>query len=211
MPDNLSGATKKSIHDARVANLDNFGANPAEFIEQEGMNIIENIVGDFIERVHQNINSIPNFVTTGAINDITINAENGSINVMAHKHLIYQDRGVSGTKVKYDTPHAYTDKMPPVDVFIAYIKDKGLKLRDNEKYSYKKPPFKELSDDKLITRAAWGMAKNVFYNGIKPKNIFQKEYPQLIEDLTEQIADFTVHAITQMIDVKPSAKRIITP
>lgn len=37
-------------------------------------------------------------------------------------HASYQERGVSGTEIKRDTPHAYTDKKPPVTELIPWVR-----------------------------------------------------------------------------------------
>lgn len=207
---NLKGATKKSLHEAKVNQLDSLGTDINAYVQQESMTVIESVVGDFVERVHKNINSEKGMVTTGKINDITIQAENGTVNVYANPWLIYQDRGVNGSVKKlYNTPHAYTDKMPPVQVFKQWIKDKNIRLIDNKKYYGEESPTKDLTEDEQITKAAWGMATNVFKNGFRPRNIYSREIPNLIEDLTKEVADFAVQAIVQSIDVKPSAQRII--
>ena len=210
MPNNLKKATKKATYESNVSKLDNIGTDEAEFTIE--LSIIENILGDFIERIHNNINNEKNFVTTGKINQIDLQAENNRVNVLANKHLIYQDRGVNGSVMKlYDTPHSYHDKLPPVQVFIDWIKDKNIRLINNEKYDRVEgaSPFKELTEDEQITKAAWGMAQKVFKEGFKPRNIYSKEIPRLIEDLTEQVGGFAVQQISQLIDVKESAKRII--
>ena len=41
----------------------------------------------------------------------------------------YQDKGVSGTKRKYDTPFRYTNKMPPPKAFDKWIVKKGIAPR----------------------------------------------------------------------------------
>lgn len=207
---NLKKATKKSIYESKVQQLDQFGTDVGEFIKDETLNVIENIVGDFIIRVQDNILSQTNMITTGDIADITIKPENGAINVYANPHLIYQDRGVNGSKKKYyNTPHAYKDKMPPVSVFKEWIKRKNINLVDNENYRGEPSPFKDLTEEQKINSAAWGMAKTIYKEGFKPRNIYSKEIGQLVNDLQQEIADFCVQAITQSIDVKPSAKRII--
>ncbi len=209
---NLAKATKKSIHEAKVQQLDSLGTDIGEFIQQEGLSVIENIVGDFVERVKTNIDNTPQMVVTGKISDIEVKAENGAVNVYAHPHLLYQDRGANGSVNKlYNTPHAYTDKMPPVDVFKQWIKDKNIRLVNNETYYGKPSPFSKLTEEEQITKAAWGMSMKVFQDGYKPRKIFSKEIPQLIEELQEQIADFCVQAIVSSIDVKESAKRVILP
>ena len=212
MATSLKQATKKSIHQSKVQQLDDLGTDIKEFIEQESLSVIENIVGDFIERVHTNINNEKGMVTTGGINQITVKAENNQVNIYANKWLIYQDRGVNGSQEKlYDTPHSYTSKMPPVDVFKDWIKDKNIRLINNTKLRGEPSPFAHLSEEEQINKVAWGMAKNVFKKGFKPRNIYSKEIPQLVKDLTKEIADFSVQSIIQNIDVKESTKRIITP
>lgn len=209
---NLKAATKKSIYESNVKKLDALGKPLGDFIKEESFSVIEGVVGDFILRVQENINSEKDMVTTGGIAKIDIKAENGAVNVYANKWLLYQDRGVNGSKKKlYNTPHAYSDKMPPVQVFKDWIKRKNINLVNNEKYDRVEgaSPFKELTEEQQINKAAWGMATKVFQEGFRPRNILSKEYPQLIEDLTKQVANFCVQAVVQNIDVKESAKRII--
>lgn len=211
MADNLKKATKKSIHESKVQQLD-LGTDIGEFIQKEGLSVIEDAVGQFIERVHENINNEKGMVTTGKISDITIKAEDGAVHVMGNKWLIYQDRGVNGSEEKlYDTPHSYSDKMPPVDVFRDWIREKNIQLRDNEKYTGDASPFKEVDEESKIDGAAWAMAKSVYKRGFKSRNVFSKEIPRLVDDLKGSIADFSVQCIIQAIDVKPEAKRIILP
>ncbi len=149
-------------------------------------------------------------VTTGKINQIDIKAENGGINIYAWKHLIYQDRGVNGSQTKlYQTPHAYSNKMPPVDVFKQWIKEKKIRLVNEKKMGGDDSTFKELTEEELINKAAWGMATNVFKHGFKPRHIYSKEIPQLVKDIEAQITGFVIQGITQTIDVKPTARRVI--
>lgn len=209
---NLRTATKKSIYENKVQQLDNLGTDVDKFLQEESLTVIENVLGDFVERVHENINKEKNFVTTGKINDISIKGENGTVNVYAHKYLIYQSRGVNGSVNKYyNTPHAYTDKMPPVQVFKDWIKEKNIRLVDNAKYYGDESPFKQIDEETAIENAAWAMSRKVFEDGFKPRNIIEREYPKLIEDLKEQVANFCVQAIVQFVSVKEDAKRIILP
>lgn len=212
----LKAATKKSLHQAKVEQAGMLGTDMGEFILQEGMTVVEQAVGRFIERVHTNINNEKDMVTTGKINQIEMKAEGGSINVYAPAHLIFQDRGVNGYKQKlYDTPHSYKDKMPPVHVFKEWIKNKQIfltekndkhrkyddRLSDSEKQ--KDRAFKELTDEQLIERAAWGMAKKVFNEGFKPRHIYSKEIPQLVQEVEQELQGFVLQQINQVIDINP--------
>lgn len=211
MAKTLKQASKAAIYRSKVKELDNLGTNPQEFLEAGTMSIIEEILGDFILRVQDNINKQKDMVVTGKISDIDLEAQDGVINVLANKHLIYQDRGVNGAiKKKYDTPHAYTDKRPPISVFRDWIKRKNINLKNSRAMGFEeRSPFEDLSEDKQINSAAWAMATKVYKEGFKPRKIYSKEIPQLLKDLEKEIADFAVQYLVQQVDIKPSAKRII--
>lgn len=212
MPDNFNQASKKSQHAAKVASLDSLGVPFNEFIQREGMTILEKSLGDFVERVQENISNEKNMVTTGGITDISIEGSNGEIRVMAPAHLIYQDRGVNGSVLKlYDTPHSYKDKRPPVAAFKAYIEAKGIvyseendKLRKidprlSAKEQTEDRPFKELTDDQKKTKAAWAMSTKVFREGFKPRHLYSKEIPLLLDDIAEAYADIAIQQFNQVI------------
>lgn len=214
MGKSLKTVTKKSIHEAKVQQLDNIGSNMEEYLQEESLTVVENILGDFIERVHDNINKEKGMVTTGKINDITIKSDpkTGTVNVLANKWLIYQDRGVNGAENKrFKTPHSYTDKMPPVEVFEEWIKEKNINTENNEKYRGDPSRFKNITKDDKIRSAAWAISKKIFSDGFRPRNIYSKEIPKLIEELKNEVADFCVQSIVQSIDVKESAQRVIIP
>jgi len=201
MPQNLKGASKKAQYKANVAKLDSIGVDKVDFYD-EGLNIIEQACGDFIKRVLENINSA-DLVVTGSITDITLEPTETGVEIKAPAHLVYQSRGVSGTEQKYDTPHSYKDKMPPVSVIREWIKTKGITYRDNEKYSGKKAPFKELTDDQKQNSAAWAIAKSIYKNGIEPKNLYENEIPQLVEDIQKAISEFALQFVEQKININP--------
>lgn len=208
MAKNLQQASKKAIHESKVSELDSLGSDMADF-DEFSLSAIEFIAGEFISRVLDNIDS-EDMIISGKIADIQLQVEDNSVNIYAASHLIYQDRGVNGAKEKrYDTVHSYTDKMPPVEIFKNFIKQKNLSLRNNATYYGKESPFKGLSKEEQINQAAWGMAMNIFNYGFKPRNIYSKEIPKLVSDLEEQIPNFVMQQVSQQINVKPSAVRII--
>lgn len=203
MPQNLKSASKKAIHKGNVDKLDTLGRSKDVFDIEGALNVIELVCGQFIERVLENIKSKPDFVVTGAITDITLDPTDTGVNIMAHPHLIYQSRGVSGTERKYDTPHEFTNKMPPGNVFEDWIRRKKLNLRDNEKYSRKKTPFKLLTEEDKIKSVSWAISRSIFKKGIPPKDVYEKEIPKLLQDLQKEISDFMVQNIVQVVDIHP--------
>lgn len=224
MAKSIRNSTAKARNQAKINQLNNLGTSVDDLEFSDVMTPLEGVIGDFILRVQENINNEKNFVTTGKISDITMKAENGGISVFGSPHLIYQDRGVSGTKKKYNTPHSYLDKKPPLQPFLDWVKAKQIFLTEkNDKFRVydmrlskkdrtKDRPVKELTDDQKRTNAAYAMRESVFQDGIEPKNIYEKEIPQLVDELAEVIANFSVQYILQQIDINPRAgggKRII--
>lgn len=206
----IKDANKASARQNALDSLDSFGSDQFNFdLVGTNENPYEDAIGRFIERVKENIQS-SDMVVSGAIEDIRMKIEDNKILITGNPWLIYQDRGVNGSVIKkYDTPHSYTDKMPPPDVIIEYIKTKNIQLRNNENMRGKLSPFEDISgDDKAITSAAWGMAMKVFREGFKPRHIYSKEIPELIEDLKTNAADFAVQQVKQIFNIKDEAKRI---
>jgi len=208
MPKGIQQASKAAQYRANVESLSSLGTSK-DSVDSANLSIIEQVAGEFIQRVQANIQK-EDMNVTGGINNITLQAEDGHVNIYGPNYLIYQDRGVNGAKThKYDTPHAYTDKMPPVSVFKDWIQRKNINLRNNATYYGKESDFKDLSEDKQVTKAAWAMAKKVYNEGFKPRHVYSKEIPQLVEDLQEQLGNFAIESLVQQIDVKDSAKHII--
>lgn len=212
MPQSFNQATKKSQYQAKVQSMSSLGSNKSDFdtnIKQG----VEAAIGDFIQRVKDNIDKA-DLPVTGAISDIRVKSDGNEISIVANKHLVFVSRGVNGTKEsRYNTPHKYTDKMPPVYVFEDWIRRRNLNLRDEEQFGKKGQPFKELTDEQKIRKAAWGMAKHRFYYGVAPKDIYEKEIPKLVEDVKIYVKEFAIPYIRQNIDIDPKlggGKRIIT-
>lgn len=89
----------------------------------------------------------------------------------------FQDQGVSGVKKKYDTPFSYKKKMPPLDVFEAWIKRKGIKGRDKR--------------GRFITNKSLSylIARSVFNNGIKPSLFFTRPFELAYKRLGDDIIE----------------------
>jgi hypothetical protein len=87
----------------------------------------------------------------------------------------FQDKGVSGVKKKYNTPFSYKSKMPPLDVFEAWIKRKGIKGRDKR--------------GRFITHKSLSylIARSVFNNGIKPSLFFTRPFELAYKRLGDDV------------------------
>jgi hypothetical protein len=96
---------------------------------------------------------------------------------------IYQDKGVSGIKKKYNTDYKYTNKMPPAKAFDKWVVRKGLAPRDKGKFQSRKS-------------LSFAIARSVYYNGIKPSLFFTKPFEKAYKKLPQDLVDaFGVDAI----------------
>lgn len=87
----------------------------------------------------------------------------------------YQDKGVSGTKRKYNTPFSYTNKMPPPKAFDKWIIKKGIAPRNKE--------------GKFQTRKGlqFAIARSIFEKGIKPSLFFTKPFEAAFKNLPDEM------------------------
>ena len=104
---------------------------------------------------------------------------------------LYQDKGVSGIKKKYNTPYSYKSKMPPSKAFDKWIVRKGLSPRDaSGKFSKRKS-------------LSFLIARSVYRNGIKPTMFFTKPfeaaYKNLPDDMVERFGLEVEQLFNQMV------------
>lgn len=178
----LSQAVRKANQNGAENALDNFGTGKNSFLTGENLTVVENIVGEFIKRVKTNIES-SNMVVTGKIEDIKIETKDGVVNVLANSWLNYQDKGVNGAKVKlYNTPYSFNTKRPPLQPFLQWVEFRGLQDEEGDSES-----------------VAYAIREKVFQEGMKPRNVYSKEIPKLIEDITAVIGDIAISVITTAI------------
>lgn len=104
---------------------------------------------------------------------------------------LYQDKGVSGIKKKYNTPYSYKSKMPPSKAFDKWIVRKGLAPRG--------------ADGKFSKRKSLSflIARSVYRNGIKPTMFFTKPfeaaYKNLPDDMVERFGLEVEQLFNQMV------------
>jgi len=108
--------------------------------------------------------------------DLTVGPNSFALSFLMEEYGIYQDKGVSGKKVKYNTPFSYKDKMPPPSKLDKWIVRKGLKgIRDKK--------------GKFISRKSlqFMIARGIFNNGIKPSLFFTKPFERAFKRLDADI------------------------
>ena len=89
----------------------------------------------------------------------------------------FQDKGVSGTQRKFDTPYSYKTKMPPPSAFDKWIVRKGIAPRS--------------ATGKFQSRKGlqFAIAKSVFKYGIRPSLFFTKPFEAAFKRLPDDLIE----------------------
>ena len=108
--------------------------------------------------------------------DLTTSAAAFILNFFMQEYGIYQDRGVSGKKRKYNTPFSYKDKMPPPKALDKWMVRRNIKgTRDAQGKFIKRKSLQYL------------LARSIYNKGIKPSNFFTKSFEQAFDKLPEDM------------------------
>ena len=108
--------------------------------------------------------------------DLNVSPNSFSMSFLMEDYGIFQDKGVSGVKKKYNTPFSYKDKMPPPSKMDKWIVRKGLKGVRGK-------------DGKFISRKSlqFMIARSIYNNGIKPSLFFTKPFEKAFKNLDKDI------------------------
>jgi hypothetical protein len=89
----------------------------------------------------------------------------------------FQDKGVSGKKVKYNTPYSYSSKMPPPSKLDKWITRKGIAPRDKQ--------------GRFISRKSlqFLIARSIFNKGIKPSLFLTKPFEKAFKTLPDELIE----------------------
>ena len=111
--------------------------------------------------------------------DLKVMPNSFSLSFIMDEYGMYQDKGVSGTKKKYNTPFSYKTKMPPIKPLSDWAKFRNIRLRD-EKGRFKKGNYKTIGF--LISRS-------IFKKGIKPSLFFTKPFEKAFDNLPKEVVE----------------------
>lgn len=108
--------------------------------------------------------------------DLNVSPNSFSMSFLMEDYGVFQDKGVSGIKKKYNTPYSYTNKMPPPSKMDKWIVRKGLKGVRGK-------------DGKFISRKSlqFMIARSIYNNGIKPSLFFTKPFKKAFTNLDKDI------------------------
>ncbi len=110
--------------------------------------------------------------------NLNVSPNSFSMSFIMEDYGIFQDKGISGIKKKYNTPYSYTNKMPPPSKMDKWIVRKGLKgIRGK--------------DGKFISRKSlqFMIARSIYNNGIKPSLFFTKPFEKAFKNLDKDIIE----------------------
>jgi len=109
--------------------------------------------------------------------EVKVSANSFSLSFLMAEYGVYQDKGVSGVKKKYNTKYAYTTKMPPPSKMDKWIVKKGIAPRDK--------------NGKFISRKSlqFMIARSIFNNGIKPSLFFTKPFEKAFKGLNKDLVE----------------------
>ena len=91
----------------------------------------------------------------------------------------FLDKGVSGTKRRYNTIFEYTNKKPPMQPLADWAKARNIRLRD-EKGKYKKGNYKTIG---------FILQKTIYEKGIKPSLFFTKPFEKAFDNLPPELIE----------------------
>ena len=104
----------------------------------------------------------------------------------------FQDRGVSGTEKKYNTPYKYTNKMPPAKAFDKWIVRKGIAPRGKGGKFEKRKGLN------------YAIAKSIYKKGIRPSMFFTKPFAAAFKRLPDELVEAYAIGIEKQIQVNIS-------
>lgn len=110
--------------------------------------------------------------------DLKVSKNSFQLEFVMEDYGIFQDKGVSGTDVKYNTPYKYTNKMPPpskLDKWIVKRNLKGVRGKDGKFISRKSLQFM--------------IARNIYKKGIKPSLFFTKPFEKAFKNINKDLIE----------------------
>jgi len=109
--------------------------------------------------------------------DVEVGKTSFSLSFVMEDYGVFQDKGVSGTKKKYNTPFSYTSKRPPAKSLEKWIGKRGFQFRDAKGrfLSYKS--------------MSYIISKSIFEKGIKPSLFFTKPFEKAFERLPNELVE----------------------
>jgi hypothetical protein len=159
---------------------------------KETKNILNKFAKYVIQQSRSNLTKNKKNSTKALYNslDFKYKTVNGGIGIqfLMDEYGLYQDKGVSGKKKKYNTPFSYKDKMPPSSALDKWSVRKGIAPRDK---SGKFIPRKSIN---------FLIARSIYNKGIKPSLFFTKPFEKAYKDLPKDLVKGFINDIEITIE-----------
>ena len=170
-----------------------------------------------LENVQKELNRFAKYVVTQSRSNLTRQKKNASkqlwqsidydlkvsknsfqLEFLMEDYGIFQDKGVSGTEKKYNTPYKYTNKMPPPSKMDKWIVKRNLKgVRDK--------------NGKFISRKSlqFMIARSIYKKGIKPSLFFTKPFEKAFKNINEDLIEAYKLDVQKLIEttIKDNLKK----
>jgi hypothetical protein len=109
--------------------------------------------------------------------EIEVGANSFRMAFLMENYGEFQDKGVSGTQKKYNTPFSYKTKRPPLKPITEWVKKRRFQFRKE--------------DGKLMSyqSTAFLVRQGIFKNGVKPSLFFTKPFEKAFERLPDELVE----------------------
>jgi len=166
--------------------LAGLGTAKATFDATDAISAAEQAIGEFIERVLENINQAVGktgdpLINTGEITNISAEKTDTGWVIKAPPHLDWQSKGISGTERKIPgSPYSFSGSKKSVNLTAIkqWIASRGI-------------VFEGVSEDST----AFLIGRSIYRNGIDAKNLWEGEVAKLASDAGLAIAEGLAESI----------------
>jgi hypothetical protein len=111
--------------------------------------------------------------------DLNVSSNSFSLEFYMLPYGEFIDKGVSGTKKRYNTIYEYTNKKPPMQPLMEWAKARNIRLRD-EKGKFKKGNYRTIG---------FILQKSIYEKGIKPSLFFTKPFEKAFDNLPPELIE----------------------
>ena len=110
--------------------------------------------------------------------EIEVGANSFRLSFLMENYGEFQDKGVSGTQRKYNTPFSYKSKRPPLKPIQDWVSKRKFQFKDRKTGKFMS--FKS---------TAYLVAGGILKNGIKPSLFFTKPFEKAFERLPDELVE----------------------
>ena len=110
--------------------------------------------------------------------EIEVGANSFRMAFLMEDYGTFQDKGVSGTQKKYNTPFSYKSKKPPLKPITQWVTKRRFQFRNKENGK-----FMSYQSTAFLVR------NGIFKNGIKPSLFFTKPFEKAFERLPDELIE----------------------